>query len=161
MSDFLDWMEVDEEDLMDSEEYAPSPRVDRLFWQNWGHSQGAILLLSSFAEASVVRREWLVRPGTLEQFLSSEEVLFGPRLKDEYGVLLRSQVNAALEPCRELWLWQNGDPGCERGASAGLAVLQDGQVLCEWWLYPGWLAEHRELGWICGDGKVREVNIRR
>ena len=159
ISDVLDWIEADEEELMWSEEYSPSPRVDQLFWQNWAQSQGAIPLLCAPAKDPMVRREWLVRPGTLEESLCFEEVLFGRRLRDEYGDLLRSQVNAALEPGRKLWLWQNGDPRRERGASAGLAVLQDSQVLCEWWLHPGWLAEHRELDWIRGDGQVRLVNI--
>jgi hypothetical protein len=154
----LDFMDALETGLIDWDDDLPNRITDKTFWTNWAQTHGAISQVSVSAE---VRPEWLVRPGPLDELLAFFEMLLGGRFREKHGEQLRSQVNAALEPGRELWHWQNGNPDWERGASAGLAVLQDGEVLCEWWLHTGWLAEYWERRWIGYDGQVQQVVARR
>jgi hypothetical protein len=144
--DYLDDLDAEGRDQLDARE-EPCCREDITFWENWAKRHGAAPPLSAPRKGPVVPREWLVRPITIEEYLDWEEPLGPSCPTPELLALLQSQVKAARRTGGELWFWQHGNPAREGGAAAGLAMVRNGQVRCEWWLRPGALAEHAHLGW--------------
>lgn len=160
ITDYLDWRdymsEIEGVDPDDAETHLDIPKSDVSFWMLWAERQGAILPVVERGDNFPIEPDWLVSSVVLEESLLSpalSDAVRSPHHRD----LLTSQISSALQVGGQLWRWQSGEPERERGAAAGLAVVQDGRILCAWWLRVGWLAEHIGCAWIRDDGTVREV----
>jgi hypothetical protein len=157
MSDQLDaidaYLEDEECDAWEDTE------EDLSFWISWAERHSAALEVPAAGEVIVVRREWLVRPLTIEESLAwwGAWTLELPARRPDWVAQLRAQVGAALAGGGELWQWQFGDPDRESGAARGLAAVCGGRVLAEWWLQCGALPEFADRDWVRPNGSVRPV----
>jgi len=53
----------------------------------------------------------------------------------------------ALEAGAELWQWQHGDPALTVAAPVGIAIMNKGEIITEWWLRLGTLADYVGIPW--------------
>jgi hypothetical protein len=124
------------------------------FWVTWAKVQSPTHPLPTSGDVPIIHRDWLVRPITFDDFLFSEGFDVD-MVRKSYFDQLRAQVEAALAQGGELWKWYSGGIGREGGAAMGLAIIQDGVVLWQWWVWPGALSDYANCSDLC-DEPVRQ-----
>jgi hypothetical protein len=129
------------------------PPTDKMsFWLTWARENCSAIQASPPASFPVVRREWLLTPTTVEEWLSPLES--SGASSSRHAAQLRSEVVTVTRHGGQLWTWQFGSPR-ESGGARGLVVVRHGAVIAEWWLNAGCLAEFAGRSWLRNDGSVR------
>jgi uncharacterized protein (TIGR03067 family) len=154
LGDLIDYAEEHNLNMLDMPEGC-FPTADGSFWTIWAEQH---CLPSPEDSGPVVLREWLVRPMTIEDDATWTEFWARQGLStyapDPRMLQVSSDARVALAAGAELWYWQYGGPARTAAGASGLAIVREGEIVAEWWLTTGALAEHASIDSCWWRGKA-------